>query len=459
MTDATDPRLETYTDAARAMESGRFDVTIPVLPADEVGELGLAIARLGHALEHKYEELRALRKVAEEVGASVLIEDVCEHIYDAFGELIPYHRLGLALLDEDGKTLRAFWARHDGGDLRINRGFAAPMEGSSLLPLMQTRTPRILNDLPAYLEAHPGSESTRQIVAEGIRSSLTCPLITQGRPVGFLFFSSRNARAYEEAHVDLFVQIAANLSAVVEKSRLYEGLLESNSLKNRLLGMAAHDMRSPLTVINGWVDMLRSGFAGELSEPALGALGHIEGASKQMLRLVEDLLDASVIDAGRLTLDLQPVELSGHLRHHLESARLLAAAKGIELATDLAAGPAWVEADANRLRQVLDNLLSNAIKFSPSTSTVSIWLEPRGDRWAIRVRDRGPGIPEEELESLFGAFERASVRPTAGERSIGLGLAITRRVVEAHGGRIDVESEVGRGSTFTVELPARPTPG
>lgn len=453
--DPHDPRLEAYREAALAMESGRFNVEVPGVGADEVGALGEALVRLGHALERKYKELKALLEVGERASEGLLVDEVCEHVYDAFRDLIPYHRMGLALISDDFTRVSAYWARNDGAVLQITPGFDAPLAGSSLNRILETGRCRILNDLPGYLEDHPNSESTRLIVAEGIRSSLTCPLISQGKPVGFLFFSSRSLRAYEDAHVQLFQQIAGHLSGVIEKSRLYGQLLELSELKNGLLGMAAHDMRSPLTVILGWVDMLRAGFVGDLPDEADGLLRHIEASALQVLRLVEDLLDVSVIEAGRLELNRESVDLVRHLEQQAESAGLLARAKGVTLELDLPEGVACASVDPVRLTQIVDNLLSNAVKFSPPQSTVRLCLRRSSEGWVLSVIDEGPGIPPEELDGLFAVFERTSVRPTAGERSIGLGLAITRRMVEAHGGRVTASSELCRGSVFTVELPVQ----
>ncbi|MCP4871828.1 MAG: GAF domain-containing protein [Proteobacteria bacterium] len=337
---STDPRLEAYTEAALAMESGNFDVEVPVICDDEMGVLGEALVRLGHALERKYQELHALLEVGERANEGLLLDEVCDHVYDAFRNLIPYHRMGLALISDDGAHVAAYWARNDGALLQITRGFEAPLAGSSLNTILETGQSRILNDLPAYLAEHPGSESTRLIVAEGIGSSLTCPLISQGHAIGFLFFSSRGLRQYEDAHVRIFQQIAGHLAGVIEKSRLYGRLLELGELKNRLLGMAAHDMRSPLTVILGWVDMLRCGLGGALPAKADGALEQIESSAEQVLRLVEDLLDVSVIEAGRLELNRQPVDLITHLRMQAESAALLAQAKSVGLELDLPDGEA-----------------------------------------------------------------------------------------------------------------------
>jgi len=129
------------------------------------------------------------------------------------------------------------------------------MEGSSLQKIIETGAPRILNDLSAYLLNHPESESTRRIVADGVRSSLTCPLVSQGKPIGFIFFSSESPNTFNETHVGFFMKIANKLAMIVEKGRLYQQLKELNDTKNRFLGIAAHDLRSPLAAVKGFLNL------------------------------------------------------------------------------------------------------------------------------------------------------------------------------------------------------------
>ena len=368
--------------------------------------------------------------------------------------MIPYDRIGVALLEDDGRTLRARWARAEYDDLRLGGGFAAPMAGSSLQRILETGEPRILNDLERYLEEHPGSYSTRLIVSEGIRASLTCPLQAEGRPIGFVFFSSRRAGAYVDAHVERYQRLAGQLALIVEKSRLYGELLELSELRSRYLGMAAHDLRGPLMVVGGFVDLA-------LQDPSLGEapraralLDKARSGCDRMLHLVESLLDAHAIESGRLELERRTIEALPWLTSVVEEQRLIAGAKDIAIELDLEGGLPALHVDPHRLQQVLGNLIGNAIKFSEPGTTVTVRGGCADHVITLEVADQGPGIPEEEQHRLFTDFGRTSVRPTAGETSSGLGLAIVRRLVEAHGGHVDVHSQVGEGSVFRVTLPA-----
>jgi diguanylate cyclase (GGDEF)-like protein len=150
---------------------------------------------------------------------------VLDHVYENFFSLIPYDRIGLALLEEGRAVVRAHWARSEATEIKLPLGYSASLANSSLAEIILTGKPRILNDLESYLESHPQSDSTRRIVAEGMRSSLTCPLMAKGEPFGFLFFSSMTKNTYTGDHQELFLQIAGQLAVILEKSRLYENLL------------------------------------------------------------------------------------------------------------------------------------------------------------------------------------------------------------------------------------------
>jgi signal transduction histidine kinase len=243
---------------------------------------------------------------------------------------------------------------------------------------------------------------------------------------------------------------------IVEKSRLYQELLELNELKSRFVGIAAHDLRSPLTVIKGYADLLGEGVAGKVSDRQRGILGSIDQACERMLVLINDLLDVSVIESGKLELDRKPVPFSDYLEEVRGTQEILAQAKGIRLRLDVPEDLPAISIDVHRMGEVFDNLLSNAFKFSEPGSEVILQAEPYRDGVKVLVIDEGPGIAEDEVPNLFGVFQRGSSRTTGGESSTGLGLAIVKRLVEAHGGHIWIESKLGEGASFIFTLPSGP---
>ncbi|HNT33514.1 MAG TPA: GAF domain-containing sensor histidine kinase [bacterium] len=448
-----DPRIPKYIESLALMQKGNFQVEIPVGEQDEIGSLGLGLRTLGETLKREFDEINVMTRITEQINAGLTLEEVLNLVYDSFRSLLPYDRIGFSLIEPDGENATAVWARSDGTEMHITKGYSAPLRGSSLAEIIRTGKPRILNDLEQYLREHPESESTRKVLKEGIRSSLTCPLIAKGKPVGFLFFSSKQLNAYRDAHVESFLGIAGQLALIVEKGRLYERLVALNEIKNRFLGIAAHDLRNPIAGILGYTSILEKGLLGALPDQQMKIVGRIGSICTRMQKMVEDLLDVSAIESGNLDLKREWIALDAFLQEQFETARMLAQVKNIEMRMEIPSDLPRIFVDSGRLAQVISNLVTNAIKFSQSGTVVTLLARVENGEALIAIKDQGPGIPKDELGNLFRDFGRTSVKPTDGEKSTGLGLAIVKRLVEAHGGRIWVESQVGAGSTFVFALP------
>ncbi|MCA1564414.1 MAG: HAMP domain-containing histidine kinase [Acidobacteria bacterium] len=226
-----------------------------------------------------------------------------------------------------------------------------------------------------------------------------------------------------------------------------------NEVKNQFIGVAAHDLRNPLQVIEGYSQILLDKHFGELTPEQHKFISVIRKNSDFMLNLITDLLYISKIEAGKLQLELKETDLIALLERNVELNRLMAGQKQINiLFTRREELPALV-IDAPKIEQVLNNLISNGIKFSHPGTTVEVRASKGEKEVVVSVRDEGQGIPADEIDRLFIPFENLSVKSTAGEQSTGLGLAIVKRIVEGHGGRIRVQSERGAGSNFSFSLP------
>jgi signal transduction histidine kinase len=230
-------------------------------------------------------------------------------------------------------------------------------------------------------------------------------------------------------------------------------LLKLNELKNKFLGMAAHDLRNPISAIMGFSDILSGDLKGSLSANQTRMLSIIRDSSGFMLRLLEDLLDITAIESGKLNLELQPVDLRQLIEKNAELNSLAGARKNISLRVEAEGDIPLISIDSSKIEQVMNNLITNAIKFSFPGAAVKIGITAEGNEVTVSVADQGPGIPAGELHKLFIPFERTSVKSTAGEKSTGLGLSIARNIVAGHGGRIWAESLEGAGSIFSFTLP------
>ena len=243
---------------------------------------------------------------------------------------------------------------------------------------------------------------------------------------------------------------------VEQQKLLVDQLSKANASKNKFLGMAAHDLRNPLASIRGLAEFLSDGTVGTLTPDQLDLVKTIHSASQSMLELVNELLDVATIEAGELRLQLELHDLGSLLEKSVYLSNIEAVKKGTKIVFTPSAQPSSALVDAAKIRQVIDNLISNAAKFSPLGSTITVELHANPGIRGFSVRDQGPGIPEAEKDKLFKDFGRLSVKPTGGEKSTGLGLAICRKIVDAHGGMIGAQNLPSLGCEFRVTLPCPP---
>ncbi len=223
-------RLTLYRDAIRKLKEGDFSISFPdEITSSAFIDFESELLQLAAWLDVRFTEFSKLQEISAEICQGSLLDDVLERIYSTFKLVIPFDRIGCALISNDQQIVKAHWAKTDQPEkIKLAHGYTSSLAGSSLESILHSQQPRILNDLSAYLVAHPNSKSTQLIVAEGIQSSLTCPLIIDAQPVGFLFFSSKQKNTYLDVHQRIFIHIARQVSVLIEKSRLYQHIYELN---------------------------------------------------------------------------------------------------------------------------------------------------------------------------------------------------------------------------------------
>jgi two-component system sensor histidine kinase/response regulator len=226
-----------------------------------------------------------------------------------------------------------------------------------------------------------------------------------------------------------------------------------NEEKTRFLSVAAHDLRNPLTIIYTTADLITEELKEKTSEETIEFLEMIKQSSKFMRDLLEELLDVSIIDSGKLSIYLEPVDIIELIRNNVSLNRVIAGRKQITVEFNPIKGLPLFQLDRKKIEQVFNNLISNAIKYSYPQSRVVIDSMCENGNLVISVHDTGQGIPPAEMDKLFKPFPRLSVKTTSGESSTGLGLVIVRKIVEAHNGKVWAESRVKEGTTFNISIP------
>jgi signal transduction histidine kinase len=230
-------------------------------------------------------------------------------------------------------------------------------------------------------------------------------------------------------------------------------LRELSAMKEEFLALTTHDLRSPLAVISGVINFFTSGRLGDLSPEQKNMVEMMERNTQNLIELVNDLLDASKLESGTMRLDVASIELRGLIEEMREQMQPLAAEKEITLEERMPEDLPQLRADRAKLRRVLVNLLSNALKFTPKGGRIIVGAAREGSFVRVSVSDTGVGIAVEDLRDIFDKYAQARSRATRSEKGTGLGLYITRQLVELHGGKIGVQSEPGKGSTFYFTIP------
>ena len=250
--------------------------------------------------------------------------------------------------------------------------------------------------------------------------------------------------------------LVANLNRMSgELGRLYAQLESANRHKSEFLANMSHELRTPLNAIIGFSELLRDRMCGELNEQQAEFIQDIHTSGHHLLSLINDILDLSKVEAGRMELELLRFELRATMDGALTLVRERASRHGIELELDVAEGVGAIVADERKVRQILLNLLSNAVKFTPDGGRIQVRVAPISDAVAVAVSDTGIGIAPEDQPAVFEEFRQVGSDQARRAEGTGLGLALVKRLVELHGGTIRLESEVGKGSTFTFTLPTR----
>ena len=411
--------------------------------------------------EFSPEEQRILNAINQKVAASQTLEEVMNFLFEATREICPCDRIGVALLEDDGRRVVAHWARATYEPVLLDKGFAQDLRGSSLEAVLRNGargsggSVRIISDLELYLKQHPESVSTRLIVKEGVRSSMTCPLVVEGRPVGFLFRSSRKPNAYDRHQVRLHQAVAERLSQTVEKAWRIEQLTSANRAYLDMLGFVSHELRNPLALIVMNAQGLIEGHWGVLEPAQREKLERMVGKAEFLLGLITDYLNLARVESGDLRANMQDgvdlvADVIGPSIDFVEGAMM---EQRVTLHRDFPEAPMRISCDPSLLMIVVVNLLGNAAKYGESDGEIRLRAEQTDSVVRLCVWNRGPGFPPEERPKLFRKFSRLPIPELMKRKGTGVGLYTAWRIVQIHGGRIRAESKPGEWAEFIVELP------
>jgi signal transduction histidine kinase len=321
---------------------------------------------------------------------------------------------------------------------------------------LRTGQPALLEGSEEVLAASfPAPEQRTAALEFGAASAVVAPMQARGRTLGALTVVRGAGEPFDGDDLALVMEMARRAALAVDNARLYEAARAASRAREEVLAVVSHDLRNPLNAIAlASIILDEYSDADRWSPRERQQVRTIRNAAEQMGALIHDLVEVVALESGARVLHLDRVEPAKAMRAAAEMYAGLAAEKGIALTVDAAADVADVRADRARLLQVLSNLVGNALKFTPGGGSVTVGAAPGGDTVGFYVADTGPGVDPHDLPRLFERFWQG--KRGAG---LGLGLAIAKGIVEAHGGRIWVDSSPGRGSTFYFTLPIHPPEG
>jgi signal transduction histidine kinase len=288
-------------------------------------------------------------------------------------------------------------------------------------------------------------------------AQLTVPIKREQRVIGAIAVETANSVGFEREHVALIERLADHAAIAIDNARLFEQVQKANAAKTEFISFVSHELKQPMTSIKGYSDLLIKGVGGPLNEQQAQFVNVIRRNTGRMDRIVQDLLDVSRIEGGRFRLEMGPVAPEEIVAEATQAFKQEIAAKNQELVIEVSEGLPTVTGDRGRLIQVLTNLISNATKYTPEGGKITVRADVVSDLGTFfiswNVLDTGIGVAPEEIEHLFTKYFRSQRSAVRSVQGTGLGLVITRSIVEMHGGTVSVVSEAGKGSTFSFTVP------
>ena len=406
-------------------------------------------------------ELRALGEVSQAVNSTLDVEEVLRTIVTKAVELSTTDAGAIYVYDDDRQEfrLRATYGMSEAmiaaiSDRHIGIGDANIGEAA------RRREPIQIADL----REAPASALDDIILGAGYRALLIVPLLRPDRTVGLLVVRRKEPGQFRQSTVDLLETFADQSVLAIQNARLFREIEEkgrqleiASKHKSQFLANMSHELRTPLNAILGYSELILDNIYGEPSEKMRSVLERVQSNGRHLLGLINAVLDLSKIEAGQLTLSINDYSLKEVVQSVFVAVESLATTKRLALKVELPAALPPGRGDEQRITQVLLNLVGNAIKFTEAGEVV-IAASAENGAFTVAVRDTGPGIAVADQTRIFEEFQQADNSTTRSKGGTGLGLAISKRFIEMHGGHILLDSELGRGSTFTISLPIHAGP-
>jgi len=432
-----------------------------------VDQLTIAIenARLYQETRRRASELAVLIEIDRDISASLDLQIVLERIAIHARNLVGADDSRVYLLEPDGQTLRAIVAQGQYAE----RFKATPLrlDESVIGDVVRTGSAKVIHHATPDLRTTPALKALK-----GPLMVMCAPLLSKGKVTGVMVLDRIGEHgSFNQPDLDFLIGLSGQATIAIENAQMYareqqraaelasalERQRELDRLKNEFIQNVSHELRTPLAIVRGYAELLASGDLGKLPPEQQPPADIIARRARMLSNSMDDL--TAILEVETQGAKQEPVDLAELIHALLADFQVAAKNAGLTLAAEVAPDLPLVSGDPNHLRRVLDNLFSNAFKFTPAGGSVTVCARREGPNVTLKVTDTGVGIPPDKLDRIFERFYQVDGSMTRRYGGVGLGLALVKEIVEAHGGHIVVESEAGQGSTFTVTLPVFASPG
>jgi signal transduction histidine kinase len=432
----------------------------------ETCQAQIEVQQLQTRLERRTAQLEALNTIGRTLAATLDLREIYWAMFREIAQgLLGTPHLSVALFDQETETIHYSFAIADGEEMDPSHIPPIPLGEGPVSDTIRSREPRIVDFREVFQRLQPKGRAVLKGSDTVPRSALYVPMISGDAVVGVMNVQHYEEDAFRETDLPLLSILASQAAVALTNARLYaheqeraDALAaalakqkELDRLRTEILQNVSHELRTPLSLIQGYADLLDAGELGELQPQHKEAVSIIARRVQILRKLVEDF--TTVLEAERTDAPPEPVHLAYLVQMLEEDFRVSAQQTGVTLAVEIAPAVAPVFGFTSQLRQVVDNLVANGLKYTSSGGSVTLRLYQQNGDVILEVADTGIGIPPDQVERIFERFYQVDGSATRRHGGVGLGLALVKEIVEAHGGRVTVESELGAGSTFQIRLP------
>jgi signal transduction histidine kinase len=416
-------------------------------------------ARLFNETKEALDQQRASGEVLAAISNSIAdTGPVFEKILSSAERLFAGNVIAINLVGDDGR-IRVAAYRGPNRDELERTAFSERDDASSGTGLAIARR-EVLHFADVANDPNVPPGMRRGAAVSNVRAAMTAPMLWEGKGLGAIVVGRAHAGAFSGKEIALLKTFADQAVIAIQNARLFREIEDksrqleiANKHKSEFLANMSHELRTPLNAIIGFSEVLLERLFGELNAKQDDYLKDIHSSGRHLLSLINDILDLSKIEAGRMELDTSSFDVGTAIANALTLVRERAQNHGIALSQQIDAALGSIVADERKFKQILLNLLSNAVKFTPDGGRIDVVADRVDGMAQIAVRDTGIGIAPEDQAAVFEEFRQVGADYTRKQEGTGLGLALTRRFVELHGGRLRVDSVPGQGSTFTFTIP------